>query len=192
MTLKDAIADLDSNVREFAEALDGERFPASDRSRIGAALLDQSHEHALAITLLLSQSIYGAACSLLRGQFESMIRGIWLLRCATEEQLTRFQDDHVDLTASQIISEVEKALGEQDSVLSQIKSKSWKALSSFVHGGFQQAVRRITPESISPDYSEEEIVALARFSRFCFLLAAVETCYVIENDELALEWAHRL
>ena len=192
MTLKEAVSDLDSNVREFAAELDGQRFPANDRSRIGAALLDQSHEHARAIALLLSQKIYGAAFSLLRGQFETAIRAFWLLRCASEEQLTRFQDDRVDLTASEIITEVEKALGEQDTVLSQIKSKSWKALSSFVHGGFQQAVRRITSESISPDYNEEELIALARFSRFCFLLAAVETCYVIENEALAIEWAHRL
>ncbi|MGY6555166.1 MAG: DUF6988 family protein [Wenzhouxiangella sp.] len=191
MTIGKAISDLEGLTREFATTVNELSFPARDRSRIGAALLDQSHEHAASIVLLVSRGYTGAAFALLRCQFESAVRGFWVLRCASEEQIERFKEDKFELKARELIAEVESALGEENGILSRIKNEAWASLSSFVHGGFRQAVRRISEDSITPVYSEEEQLSILQFSRFCFFLAAVETCYVANDENLAISWARK-
>ena len=191
MTIDASIDEYQQLTREFTEAVNKMSFPAHDRLRIGAALLDQSHEHSVAILVLLNHQCTGAAFALLRGQFESVLRGFWILRCASDGQLERFKEDQIDLHSREIIEDVEIALGEQSSVLSEIKRRSWPALSSFVHGGFHQAVRRISGDSITPVYTDKEKLSLIKFSRFLYLLAAVETCYVGGDEESAIYWAER-
>ena len=191
MEWSEAINELHDLSVEFTKQVNQLTFPASDRSRIGAALLDQSHEHAASIVLLLSRGYTGAAFALLRGQFESAIRGFWILRCATDQDIELFKQEKLDLWAGPLIEAVEEALGESKGLLSAIKQQAWGPLSSFVHGGFHQAVRRISEDSITPQYSDEEKSSIATFSRFCFFLAAVETCYVAGDEDLAIAWARR-
>lgn len=49
-----------------------------------------SFEHHLAIFQLISDELYSPGFSLLRPQFENLVRGIWLLHAATDSWIEKF------------------------------------------------------------------------------------------------------
>jgi hypothetical protein len=185
MNVRDAIAASRNLAAEFDSEVNGIEFPASDRARLAAALLDQAHEHHKAIHTLLDADLRGSAFSLIRILFETMIRGCWLFRCATDEQVTEFQSDVLDLPFGKLIEALEGVYDGGSGLLSSVKKHYWSALCSFAHGGYLQVVRRITPESISPSYSDGEVLEVAAFADFCFFLSCIEAMNICNRPELA-------
>jgi hypothetical protein len=76
---------------------------SGDREVIVGPLFDQVHEHHQAIQLLLRSSLDGSAFSLFRSIFETYVRGVWLLRCASEEEVENFTEDIVNKSLRQLI-----------------------------------------------------------------------------------------
>jgi hypothetical protein len=178
--------------QKLAESIDREindlELPATDRARLSAALLDQAHEHHRAIRLLLSNDVVGSAFSLVRILFETTVRSIWLARCATDSELEQFKADTIDKHFGTIIGEVEAFFGFVGGTLFKVKLDYWRAMCSYAHGGYLQAVRRITTEHIRPIYSEDEKMEALRFADFCFMLASIEIFSLANRSDLAEKW----
>ena len=191
MTLQEAL----TVSRALAESIDrdvnGSVLPATDRDRLSAALLDQAHEHHRAVLNLIEQTMIGSAFSLVRAMFETAVRGIWLYHCATDADLSNFKADKLEKSFGTIIGEVEGVINANGGSLSVVKSKYWSGMCSYAHGGYLQAVRRITSEHICPAYSDDEKVEAIRFADFCQILAAVVIFSMVNRSDLAEKWAQQ-
>jgi hypothetical protein len=73
-------------------ALRGRYLPATPRDRLAFGCLDLAVEHQSGIAVLADQPLWGPTFALLRIQFEAFIRGVWLARCAADDQLAWFVD----------------------------------------------------------------------------------------------------
>lgn len=190
MTLSTAL----DRSNELADLMDrdihGLNIPATDRARLAGALLDQALEHHHAIRLLLANGDTGSAFALVRVLFETTIRGSWLSRCATETQVQQFKKD-IAVASGDIINALEKVFSTVGGVLTKIKSDYWQGMCSYSHGGYLQAVRRLTDEHVTPNYSEDEKLQALSFADFCLVLASVEICALAGNDELASKCGER-
>lgn len=191
MNVRDAIAASRNLAAEFDSNVNGIEFPALDRARLAAALLDQAHEHHKAIHTLLDTDLRGSAFSLIRIMFETMIRGCWLFRCATDEQVTKFQSDGLKLPIAELIVDLERVYDGGSGLLSKVTTQYWSAWCSYAHGGYLQAVRRINPESIGPSYSDCEVLEVLAFADFCFFLSCIEAMNICNRPELAERWQQR-
>jgi hypothetical protein len=189
MTLTDALRNSRDLVASIDRDINGTDLPATDRDRLSAALLDQAHEHHKAILILIEQGMIGSAFSLVRAMFETAVRGIWLYYCATDADLSKFQTDKLEKSFGAIVSEVEGVLGADGGALSTVKSKYWSGMCSYTHGGYLQAVRRITSEHITPAYGDDEKVEAIRFADFCQVLVAVVIFSMVHRPDLADKWA---
>ena len=132
----------------------GVTLPADERSMLAIGCFDVAIEHQAAIALLHSSELYGSAFALLRVLAESLVRGLWLLHCATDEQLQKFKRGKIDQTFGELIVELETNWGTPNGVLSGFKATAWSALNGFTHTGFHQVSRRHTPGRVEANYAE--------------------------------------
>jgi hypothetical protein len=167
---------LDSSIRDLDIS--------GDREVIAGPLFDQVHEHYKAIQLLLASSFYGSAFSLFRSIFETYVRGVWLLRCASEDEVENFREDIVNKSLGRLIKEIEKQPGYDVGVLSQVWKKAWSAMCSYAHGGSFPTARRITLDQIKPNYSEAEKLEVINSSSTVALLAASEIFSMANRNDL--------
>jgi hypothetical protein len=104
-----------------------------------------SLEHAESFKILLASRNFTSAISLLRLQFECLVRGMWVLYVASETalgKLTAELNEDSQKRAnnlpmlSEMIGQLEKKAPKNaiDPIL-EFKEYSWKPLSSYVHGG---------------------------------------------------------
>lgn len=171
---------LATRIRVMARGL---QLLPSDRNRLSAALLDQVHEHHNAVLLLLENECVGSAIALLRGTVEATVRGIWLFRCASNVEISRFRRGKIKKKFDELVAEVEDALQMPGSALSHVKRTSWHAMCSYDHAGYLQAVRRITPTDIGPNYSEAEQHEILAVADFCLVLASATMCALCDRAD---------
>ena len=185
MSLPNALKKSSELVNSINDAVRGVTFPASDRARLSAALMDQVYEHHDSIRLLFNKSWIGSAFALTRITFETAVRSIWLFRCANDYEVEQFKGDRLNKSLGNIIAEVESAIEWSGSPLSEVKRKYWTSMCSYAHSGYLQAVRRISPTDIGPNYSEKEQMEVLSFADFCLLLVSVELCALCNRDDIA-------
>ena len=190
MSIESALQSSKELALAFDKDVNGLEFPATDRARLAAALLDQAHEHHKAVGLLISSGFIGSAFSLVRALFETTIRGLWLFRCASDAEIEHFSTDPGDLRIGPMIESVEALYGSKGGILTRVKKQYWAGLCSYAHGGYLQAVRRVTPEHIAPSYGADEQLEVLSFADFCFFLAAVEALNLAGKPDLATKWSN--
>ncbi len=169
---------LDSNI-------DGLGIPSNDRSRLAAGCLDMVLEHQKSIVLLTAHSLFGSATALVRLEFESYVRGIWLLYCASESEIEKFKKDKLDKKFGQLIDDIEKHEAFNVGTLSHVKQTSWKAMNSFTHSGLYQIIRRNTADEITPNYTDEELVDTLNTANSFGILTAIAISDMAHNEKLA-------
>lgn len=125
----------------------------NDTSRLQAAkaLASLGFEHAQGLKHLVAAGLYTPSAGLLRIQYESLVRALWVLYVATNDQaelmiadLTREtakQASKIPMLSEMLESIAEKAPHAPTAQLKEFKHYSWRPLSSFVHGGIH-AVNR--------------------------------------------------
>lgn len=123
----------------------------SSRLRASASLASLGFEHAQSVKHLVAAGLYIPAAALLRVQYESLVRALWVLYVATDIQAELMLADLEEESAkkagkipmlSQILEAIEeKAPHAPVALLKEFKHYSWRPLSSFVHGGIH-AVNR--------------------------------------------------
>ncbi len=64
---------------------------AHSRSRLAVSCFYVALEHHRAIVLLISHNLHGSARPLIRILFDAFIRGLWLYRCASDDDLEYFK-----------------------------------------------------------------------------------------------------
>ena len=119
----------------------------SDSPRIRAALTITSlgFEHARSLKYLVAARLCTSSAALLRVQYESLVRAIWVLHCASDANAELMISELTDESAkrgskipmlSQMLEEIERDAPQVPvAQLKEFKHYSWKPLSSFVHGG---------------------------------------------------------
>src|SRR5262245_45276046 len=95
MTIEAALESSANLSKWLDDSVHGLQIPSGDREAMAGALFDQVHEHHKAIQLLIKNSFVGSAFSLFRSTFETYVRALWLLRCASEEEVGNFLDDRI-------------------------------------------------------------------------------------------------
>lgn len=171
--------------------IEGLEFSTSDRARLSAALLDQVNEHHKAFRLLLNNGLCGSSLALVRVIFETMIRGVWIYRCASDKEVERFKVDKIK-SLNELIAEIELFNEIKDGGLSLLKSNIYSQLCSYTHGGYLQAVRRISLDEISPAYSEEEMLEALRLVDFCLVFSTIEIFALANRQDLSECYAKKL
>lgn len=155
------------------------RFDLAFRS----ALL--SAEHSLAAFVLISGGMYAPGYTLLRPQFEMLVRGIWLMYAATDtwiEKLSRPLNNETAEASKDalMVADMLKGLRSSGSAPSALldqleacRNVMWKALNSYNHGGFHPLARFQTgyPRQLSYDVLRNSNAMLALVSQ----LAAIVT-----------------
>lgn len=128
-----------------------------------AAIL--SIDHSAAIVILISADLSAPAFALMRAQYESLVRGIWLLYAANElwvekisEPLTlesaRRADEGPGL--ADMLKQLDQSATSPKPIISQLKDykdMTWKAMNSYTHGGLHPLARTVTgyPAQLSID-----------------------------------------
>lgn len=165
---------------------------ASLRNRVVASCFAVALDHYDAVLALFGRTpkIYSSAFALMRLVFESYIRGMWLMYCATDEQIKSFLDNTFELPKTPtMINVIEKTANFEKKQLSTSYSSDWKNLCDYTHTGALQVQRWNKSDSIEPNYSDDEVMEVIRFTRAYALLTAVSFAEaVIKNNELANEF----
>ena len=145
---------------------------------------DVAIEHQAAIALLSSASIYGSAFALLRVLAESLVRGLWLRKCATEAELAKFKLGELKKLFAGLILEYELKIETPSGVLSKFKPTSWDALNGFTHTGFNQVSRRHAPGRVEGSYPDDEIAKAQGLAGALGLIAARQLIAMSDQEHL--------
>lgn len=172
--------------------IDGLAVSTDTRTRLVAGCFDIVLEHQKAIVLLALNNIYGSAYSLLRPLFETYIRGLWLLRCATNSEVSEFQKGKVKKEFWQLIADIEKIEGYQEGALSKSKKASWRAMNDYTHGGINQVSRRNNERTIEPNYDKQEVLEILNFTNSVSILAALEVSFMANEKQFSIELGKKM
>ena len=187
MSLETEIDNSEKLTQWLDEKIDGLEISSDDRYLIAAGCLDMALEHQKSIILLSANHLYGSAAALVRLIFESHVRGVWILYCASDKQIEQFKNDKLDKNFHQLIEEIEKIDAFNVGTLSHVKEKSWAIMNSFTHSGFWQVVRRNKPGEIAPNYTDNEIIDALRTANSFAILAAFTIANMSKDEGLVKE-----
>jgi hypothetical protein len=172
-------------VSDIVNAINGVEIPPDDRSRIAGALFDIVHEHHQAIVILLGKRLYGSASALMRSIFESYVRGVWFMKCATAKDIADFQKDKSkDGTFEDRLKEIEKIDAVAHGGLIKMKKTAWAGLNSYTHGGMRPVSRRFVGMELKANYAEEEILEIERLTSAFAVLAVFQIAELANNTDL--------
>ncbi len=126
-------------------------YDDSDRIRISKVMCSVSFEHAESFKMLLASRNFTSAICVLRLQFESLVRGMWVLYAASDEAISKLTAELNNVNSKRaeklpglsiMISKLEiKAPDNAIKPLLKFKEYSWKPLNSYVHGGLHAVDR---------------------------------------------------
>ena len=112
-----------------------------------------SLEHAVSALILFEQGLFSSAIALTRPQFESLVRGVWLLHAASENWVTKLSEPLTMESAkranegeglAEMLKQLEANPDAPAGIVAQLrefKEVAWKAMSSYTHGGLHPLSR---------------------------------------------------
>lgn len=139
----------------FHKLADAE-FDGSARSEAVFGMCNVAFEHAAGLRLLLANSCITPAIALMRLQYESLTRAMWLLYAAPESAVERLSAP-LNLASEQaakglpsqaeMLEQIRKGVGTKVpaaavEMLDQFRKTSWHSLNSYVHAGIHVLKRR--------------------------------------------------
>lgn len=117
----------------------------SDRVRISKIMCSVTFEHSESLKILLANRNFTSAIGMLRLQFESYVRGVWVLYAAKDLMVNKLtaelndknvkKADKLPMLSEMIEQLVIKAPKNAVDPILEFKEFSWKPLNSYVHGG---------------------------------------------------------
>lgn len=136
-----------------------------------------SLEHAAASLLLIRGTFFPSAFSLMRPQYESLVRGVWLLYASSETWVAKLSEPltlenakraNEGLGLADMLKELESSMQSPKPIVEQLKeykNAAWKAMNSYAHGGLHPLSRTLSgyPVQLTVDAvrNSNAIVALA-------------------------------
>lgn len=167
-----------------SKLIDGLTFDAHSKNITSISLADLSIEHNRSINLLVHNDNYGSAFALVRLQFEACVRSVWFFHCAKESEIKSFLGGGDPPKIQPMIDAIETIDGYTEKQLSAIKSKDWKNLNGFTHGGDFQVKSRINTTEVFSNYASEHVTELIHFSTKLSLVSATTISWVANNAEI--------
>ena len=124
----------------------------SERIRVSDIVVRLSFEHWAGVRELMRNELVISSVVILRTQFEALVKSIWLLYSATDNQVEKLAENLSPEseqaaknfpTTNQMMADLEKTAPENAyAPLKEFKDNSWKALNSFAHSGIHPIKRR--------------------------------------------------
>lgn len=172
----------------IAERQDGLEIKSDNATRVPGVLFDLCLEHHVGIVQLVTSRINGSAFALIRSQFESLVRGLWLSLSATADEVQEFvEKDRLLPKFGEMLDVIEQHADLGDKVLSHYKIEGWKAMNGYTHGGMHQVARRVKTASIEPNYQPEEIIEVLKSSGLFALLALSQIGRLAKSEKVIAE-----
>lgn len=115
-----------------------------------------SLEHAASALKLFEQGLFSSGIALMRPQFESLVRGIWLLHAASDSWVGKLSEPltlesakraNEGLGLAEMLKQLEAAPDAPAPIVAQLreyKEVTWKAMNSYAHGGLHPLSRTLT------------------------------------------------
>lgn len=160
-------------------------IPSTNRVRAAAACFALGQEHHHAIVVLAEHRLYGSAFSLLRVAFEAYVRGEWLNRCATDEQVEQFVQAEEPPRIGALLEQVEQLPGFSEQTLSSVKKAHWQSMCAYTHTGGLHVQRWQTSSAVEPNYSAEEVDEVLLFAEIVGSLSAIAIAGIASDEPTA-------
>ena len=161
--LKTTINEAIENTNLEAKKLQGRKIQNSERAKVTAACLAIAQQHHNSILVLLSNNspLHATAFSLLRVFLEATIRGLWLAKIATDDQINLLKINSLEFPYFKTMF---KELGEASNSKKnhQTINNAWSMLCSYTHTGEYQIQHWMNNLDIEPNYSEDQILELIK------------------------------
>ena len=155
-----------------------------------------SLEHATGALMLISQGFFPSAYTLMRPQYESLVRGIWLLHVASDAWVEKLSEPLTVESAKRanegpMLAEMLKQLESSDTAptliveqLKEYRDVTWKGMSSYTHGGLHPLSRVLT------GYPAQLTYDMVRNSNAVVCLTA-QLVSILSGDRHAMEPVRR-
>jgi hypothetical protein len=147
--------------------LTGADFLHSPRITLAFAYAGITLEHQYAILTLIRNNIRGSALALRRLQVETAFRGLWVINCATDDEVEAIsqRDAEPFPRFRDMMKVLDKAYGYEEYPYFQGMAQQWGYMNSLTHSGLEQLSRRIMDDgNMGPNYSDEQIADLLQTS----------------------------
>ncbi|HEY1903306.1 MAG TPA: hypothetical protein VGG56_12785 [Terracidiphilus sp.] len=147
--------------------LAGVRYEETPRALLALAYAAITLEHQYAILTLSRSNIRGSALALLRPQVETAFRGLWAMKCATDDQVEAIGQGGTELFPRfrETAKILDAAYGYQEYPYFRGIAQEWRGLCGLTHSGLEQLSRRFRDDgSVGPNYPDEQIAGLLHFS----------------------------
>jgi len=174
------------------QKLDGKTFDRKPHTHIAATYFAISLETHRAIAVLMREDLRSSATALARVQFESYVRGLWVLQCCNDQKAVEVFEGKFHIGIDKMIKQIEATPGYGHKMLSTYKNDTWSMMSQFAHTGQQQLQRWITDNEIGPRHSNEEMLAVAKSGALFACLAAMGLAWVFDDRSLGEECIAKL
>ena len=163
--------------------LDGMRIPKGNRAKVSFSLLHLSIEHHQSMIVLSEFGKYGSALALLRPQRDTCLRGMWYLRCATDEQIENFLSDKNPPGVKDLLEGIERTEPYTQKQMSSLMDKINSLLHDFTHGGLYQAAIRKKDSIISSSIEQSQLSAFLCVSQALALSASIDVASAVGDKE---------
>lgn len=146
-------------------------FPTDNRTLTVIGFISVLVEYQESILLLVMHDMAGSASALVRPVVESAFRALWINLPATNAEVETFNEkDRIDREFGEIATALDNAY-ETGDFFQDFKTRTWKHLNSYTHGGMHQIGRRFIKNEVANNYSDEEIYEITTTVTTIVLLA---------------------
>ncbi|GLK90006.1 DUF6988 family protein [Pseudomonas turukhanskensis] len=171
---------------ELAEYFTLGLYDDSKRIITSGVACSMSLEHWTATLTMLELGLLPSAAVVHRSQFEALLRSVWLLYAASEEQLNKLSEKltlvteqgakNLPQTADMMTALSKTGPVEAYAALNRFKENSWKALNSYAHAGIHPLSRH------AEGYPVQLIADLVRNANGLAVMAAMQAV-VLSGDQ---------
>ncbi len=191
MTLNNIFVTSSELAANLQEVLLFPRYDDSAKNRLSYLACSISLEHAHAMRALLIDGLVPSSLVVLRAQFETLVRAIWIFYAAPDAQIeklgatltldTEQGANNLPGNDDMLKALVAKAPREPVEALRRFRDTSWKALNSFVHAGIHPLQRH------EHGYPQQIIEQCIKNSNGLAVIAAMQAAILTGRQQLVAE-----
>lgn len=169
--LKEHLIRCEKAMQSAKPILGKHHFPADHRSVTVIGFISVLIEHQESVLLLVMHEKAGSAAALVRPVVEASYRALWINVPATDEEVKKFNEkDKIDPEFGAIAEALDKGYGMGD-FFQNFKTRTWRHLNSYTHGGMHQIGRRFVKHEVANNYPEQELYEMTTTVTTIVLLA---------------------
>jgi len=157
---------------------------SNNRDQLTQILCDISFQHAKSLRVLYDQSLDNTATAILRIQFESVVRLMWLHFAATEKFIESYAGS-IDVdkppkdfpTITEMIEKIKNAgIKGPGEMLEEFKVTAWKGMNNHIHNGYLALSRHVN------SYPEKLVIQIISNSNALNLMTAMVLARVNQSQ----------